>query len=90
MRHLTVEEIIDFISIQGWSEASVALIARVNGHIRNCDACLKRVQAFRLIYEEFQRLGVDMDFIAWLEQDTSQFQNLAAVALPRTTPEEEL
>lgn len=89
MRHLTVEEIIDFISVQGWSEASVTLINRVNGHICNCDACLKRVQAFDLIHEEFQRMGVDMDFNEWLKRDESSIQGLAAVALPKKTPEED-
>jgi hypothetical protein len=88
MRHLTVEEIIDFVSIRGWTEASLALIARVNGHILNCDACLKRVQAFRLIHEEFSRMDVDTNFKDWLEQNELLPQGAGIVALPNKTPEQ--
>jgi hypothetical protein len=87
MRHLTVEEIIDFVSIRQWSEESLALITRVNDHIRNCDACLKQVQAFRLIHEEFQRMDVDATFKEWLEQSELLFQSEGAVALPNKTLE---
>jgi hypothetical protein len=47
------------------------------------------VQAFDLIHEEFQRMGVDMDFNEWLKRDESSIQGLAAVALPKKTPEED-
>lgn len=87
MRHLTVEEIIDFVSIREWTDASLALIARVNGHIRSCDACLKRVQAFRLIHEEFLRMDVDANFKDWLEQSELLPQSADIVALPNKTPE---
>lgn len=87
MRHLTVEEIIDFVSIREWTEESLALIARVNGHIRSCDACLKRVQAFRLIYEEFLRRDIDATFEQWLEQSDPLFRSAGAVALPNKTQE---
>ena len=87
MRHLTVEEIIDFVSIRGWTEASLALIARVNGHIRNCDQCLKLVQASRLIHEEFLRMGVGEDFENWLDREYPESMKAGLAALPRAITE---
>ena len=87
MRHLTVEEIIDFVSIREWTEASLALIACVNGHIRNCDQCLKLVQAGRLIHEEFLRMGVGEDFENWLDREYPESMKAGLAALPRAVTE---
>lgn len=53
MKHLTVDEIMDFVSLAELDAKSVILSAAVNGHIRSCEKCRKLVQSFSMIYEEF-------------------------------------
>lgn len=60
--HLNIEDIIKFVSIDDLSEESVKLTVKVNGHIRNCDKCLKLVTAVQVIYDEFVRLGTNGEF----------------------------
>lgn len=62
MTHLTVDEIIDFVSISKMDIGSMELASRVNTHIRGCDDCLKKVRAFQLIYDELTKVGVSVDF----------------------------
>ena len=57
MPHLTVEEIIDFVSFDTLSDEAIRLAARVNEHIRVCPLCKEKVASFQLIYEELCRLG---------------------------------
>lgn len=52
MNHLTVDEIMDFVSLTELDTESVRLSAAVNGHIRSCEKCRKLVQSFYMIYEE--------------------------------------
>ena len=62
MKHLTVDEMINFVSLTELNAEALMLSATVNEHIRNCDKCLKRVQAFQLIYDEFAKLQGSGDF----------------------------
>ena len=62
MNHLTVDEILDFVSLSELSIEAVELSAAVNGHIRNCDNCLKLVQSFQMIYDEFLCLNCKCSF----------------------------
>ena len=57
MTHLTVEEIIDFVSFDKLTEENIALSKKVNEHICSCKACFDKVTAFQSVYEEFQRIG---------------------------------
>lgn len=56
MEHLTVNEIIDFVSINELNEKSINLAAKVNAHILKCDDCLEKVKAFQLLNDEFSNL----------------------------------
>ena len=53
MDHLSVEEIIDFVSISELDGASLELASRVNSHILKCPECLRKVEAFGELYEAF-------------------------------------
>ena len=66
MNHLTVDEIIDFVSSSELNDEVVALSTRVNGHIRNCDKCLKLVNAFQTVYDEFVTMSTTDDFKNYL------------------------
>ena len=62
MTHLTVEEIIEFVSFERITQESLALSARVNEHIRTCKSCREKVTAFREVYDELCRIGHIADF----------------------------
>ncbi len=57
MTHLTVEEIIDFVSFDKLTEENIALAKKVNEHICSCKSCFEKVSAFQLIFEEFEKIG---------------------------------
>ncbi|MBQ2880646.1 MAG: hypothetical protein IJE40_00105 [Clostridia bacterium] len=61
MDHLTVDEIMDFVSITEINEETMQLTAKVNSHIRNCKECLKLVQSYQEIYDEFLRVLTEDD-----------------------------
>lgn len=62
MKHLTVDEMIDFVSLTELTSESVALSASVNGHIRGCKRCLKLVRSFQMVYDEISKIGTKDDF----------------------------
>ena len=62
MNHLTVDDIINFVSLSEMNEEAVELSAAVNGHIRKCGKCLELVRAFQMIYDEFSELNTSGDF----------------------------
>lgn len=62
MNHLTVDEIIAFVSFTQLNQETMALSVRVNGHIRKCEQCRKLVDAFQLLYDEFTKQGTTGSF----------------------------
>ena len=66
MKHLTVDEILDFVSLTELNSKSIELSAKVNGHIRECDRCLKLVRAFQMLYDEFSNLNSSGSFKNYL------------------------
>lgn len=62
MNHLSVDEIIEFVSSSELNDDEIEIIKSVNEHIRKCPKCLKMVQAFQLIYDEFNTLCLQDDF----------------------------
>ena len=61
MTHLSVEEMIDFVSFEKLTEENIALAKKVNEHICSCKECFQKVSAFQTVYEEFQRIGTIAD-----------------------------
>ena len=44
MNHLTIEEIIEFVSLSEFNAEAVRLASAVNTHIVRCEQCLRLVQ----------------------------------------------
>ena len=55
--HLTVEQIIEFVSINELNEENIKKMTDVNTHVYRCEECAEKVRAFQAIYDEFVRLG---------------------------------
>lgn len=75
MKHLTVDEILNFVSLTELNSESIELSAAVNGHIRKCENCLKLVRAFQMIYDEFMRLNVGGSFKEFISENLSEIKN---------------
>lgn len=58
MDHLTLDDIIEFVSLTEINDESMQLIARVNSHIAVCRECRELVRSFQLVYDELLRTGV--------------------------------
>ena len=59
MDHLTVEEMIDFVSFNKIGDDTLKLASKVTAHVIRCDACREKVSAFQLLYDEFVKMGRD-------------------------------
>lgn len=57
MKHLTVDEIVDFVSFNSLDADSLGNAAKVNSHIKNCEECLRKVRAFQVVYDELCKMG---------------------------------
>ncbi len=55
MKHLTIEEMIDFVSFHDMKPETLALASRVAAHVLVCESCREKVEAFQKIYDEFVR-----------------------------------
>ena len=70
MKHLTVDDMIRFVSLTELNDEAVELSASVNGHIRRCAECMERVRSFQMIYDEFTMLSGNGDFRQQIEEYT--------------------
>lgn len=75
MEHLNVDDIISFVSLPELNSKATELSATVNGHIRECEKCLKLVRAFQMIYDEFSMLNDRGDFRKYISENTSEADN---------------
>ena len=62
MKHLTVDEMIDFVSFNKLDSESLALASKVNAHIFECDICRKKVKAFQIVYDKLEKMGKKEEF----------------------------
>ncbi len=67
MSHLTVDEIISFVSLTELNEEAIELSATVNRHICKCKKCFELVNNFQMIYDEFSRMSTDKNFADYLK-----------------------
>ena len=74
MEHLTVDEMIRFVSLTELNAEAVELSASVTRHIRKCRDCLKRVQAFQMIYDEFTELCEHGDFANYVQEQNPELR----------------
>jgi len=56
MDHLTIDEIIEFVSASKLDEDMLALMAKVNQHIRTCPKCFDVIEAFQRVNDEFAEM----------------------------------
>lgn len=72
MNHLTVDEMIRFVSLTELNQEAVTLCAAVNGHIRKCESCREQVRAFQQIYDAFSQRKLQADFRAYAAAVTNR------------------
>lgn len=74
MKHLTVDEMIDFVSFNKLDSESLALAAKVNAHIFECHTCRKKVEVFQMIYDELVKMGRKEDFRSAINKKLSELK----------------
>lgn len=74
MKHLTVDEMIDFVSFNKLDSESLALASKVNAHIFECHTCRKKVESFQIIYDELVKLGRKDDFKSLIDKKLADLQ----------------
>lgn len=72
MKHLTVDEMIDFVSFEKIDNGIIDLASKVNTHILKCESCRKETLAFQIIYDELLRLGRSADFKKLMREKLNQ------------------
>ena len=81
MNHLTIDEIIEFVSSGKADVETLQLISTVNQHIRKCPKCLRLVRAFQMVHDEFVKIGDSREFENYLynvikKENTEKFLEL--------------
>lgn len=51
MEHVSVEKIIEFVSLDRLSESDLAMTREVNTHLCDCADCRRRVRAAQALYD---------------------------------------
>ena len=74
MNHLTVDEIIEFVSIAELNDETNKLLTKVNSHICRCKECLQRVRAFQMVYDEFMSLNTNLNFREYILNNTQEIE----------------
>lgn len=64
MTHLTLDEIMEFVSLNELNEESMQLISMVNTHIAECDECRELVRSYQLVYDGLMHADLDADTVA--------------------------
>ena len=62
MNHLTLDEIIDFVSLTEINEETIQLMGKVNAHMAECRECRELVRSYQLVYDEVMRTTVNGGF----------------------------
>lgn len=64
MEHLSIEEIINYVTADKVDNRTLDLLSKVNGHIRNCPTCRKLVSSYELINDELKKeaLKTELDW----------------------------
>ncbi|MBQ8762725.1 MAG: hypothetical protein IJZ07_01300 [Clostridia bacterium] len=62
MEHLSVEEIIKYVTANKVDNETLDLLSKVNGHIRNCSSCKEKVNSFECINDEIKKAVLENNF----------------------------
>lgn len=52
LEHLSIEEIIEYVTANKVSKETLDLMSRVNGHIRICSSCREKIESYERINEK--------------------------------------
>lgn len=95
MMHLTIDEIIEFVSIGKITDDTILTIQNVNSHIAKCDECREKVEAFTAVYDEFVSLfGCEKDLIftpteiqKLMNMDSKEFKKYIEAVIDKASDE---
>lgn len=77
MKHLSIEEIIEYVTANKVDSETLDLLSKVNGHIRVCPACREKVSAFECVSEALENEvfedGFDLDCFEDLIKTEKEF-----------------
>ncbi len=59
LKHLSIEEIIKYVTANKVDKETLDLLSKVNGHIRNCPSCKEKVVAYETVNDEFKKETVE-------------------------------
>lgn len=76
MKHLTFDEILDFVSMNTISSDTLDLASRVNTHIRQCGECLEKVKAYQAVYDVVKSRGKTRDFFTLIDRETEKNRDM--------------
>ena len=54
MEHLSMEQIIEFVTAEELNEEFLRLASKVNGHIQQCAECFDAVDALQRLHDEYE------------------------------------
>lgn len=69
MNHLSIDEVIEFVSFNKMTKENLELAARVNAHICRCEKCLELVNKYQAIYDEYTEAALCADSSAREEEN---------------------
>lgn len=68
LEHLSIDEIINYITANKVNMETLDLLSKVNGHIRTCCECREKVLAFETVNDELKKdmyeKGLDLNHIS--------------------------
>lgn len=87
MKHVTVDEMIGFVSMDTPDEKSLELASKVTAHICRCAECRGKVRAFQVICDEMTAAGDRKHFPAAAKRaaEHAARQNAQNRAIPQTS-----
>jgi hypothetical protein len=66
MKHLTIDEIIDFVSTE---KVDCELASKVTTHILRCQTCFNKVRAFQNVHDGLNGIGAVCDINEVFDED---------------------
>ena len=61
MNHLSIDEIIEFVSLSKMTKENLEFAAKVNAHICRCEECLTLVNQYQALYDGFTQASLDSE-----------------------------
>lgn len=75
MEHLSIEEIIKYVTVNKVDKETLDLLSKVNGHIRICSFCREKVASFERVSDELKKVLLQNDFDFNHTNDSVEIKN---------------